>query len=639
MKAEVPLREKLSLYWLARHKPYVLVIASGLMLGASFPPSPCFFLIFFAFVPLFFLMEAVPRRVPEDKVMLPFKKLVLPVWRLVWSPVLILLDWKGFKAELARSKSKGESAFKGLLHFLGYHREYISGNAQLFRYTYLAFLIWNLIGCYWLSVTAVGAENVSQFVTYLISGIFAVMINPALMAIPFQFFSRIRHQFSPVIAAALGGVLWIAFEYLHFRWELSWAWLTLGHALTEVPSLIQIVEFSGVLGLTVYIWGANVLVYFALKGVALKGYMLRAVGALAWILLPLLLNVWLMNPNREVFQSAGTRNVRIVQPNVDPFNTKFDGTTFTQQVKKFARQIEDTPLDTIDLVLLPETAVPRPLRNERIQTDILMKPLWEVTKYNDVALITGITEARRYRKGVDSIPSNAWMDRLVVEVEGEKTDTMEMWIDQCNSALIMSDSMTFDTYQKSKLVPMVERTPWLDELAILKHVGINLGSQYVNLGLPDTLKLLQMPDSTQVGVIICYESEFGDFVRHQTQLGAELFVIITNDGWWGNTSGHVQHAGFSSLRAVENRRAIARCANTGTSLFADVYGNLEQKTSYWEATNIDQTVNLYRSQTYYVRHGDYLGRFALVGSAIIILMALIFALIKRFRPDPNPEIE
>ena len=583
-------------------------------------------------------MEAVPKRVPEDKVMLPFKKVVLPLWRLVWSPVYIVMDWQGFRTEMRETKAKGGSLFRGLLRFLGYHREYISGNAQLFRYTYLTFLIWNLIGCYWLSLTAAGAENVSEFITYLVSGILAVVLNPGLMAIPFQIFSRFRHQFNPVLAAALGGFCYLAFEYLHFRWELSWAWLTLGHSLSQVPSLIQFIEFTGVLGLTVYIWGANVLIYAALRGLREKRYWVKGGVALLWILFPIMLNPFILNQDREVFQSVGQKNVRIVQPNIDPYNIKFDGTTFAQQIEGFARQAEDTSLDSIDLVLLPETAVPRPIFNDKILHDPLISPLWEVTKYNDVSLITGITEVKSFRKGIDSLPVSARMNRLVIYQDGEEKDTTEMWIDEYNAALILSDSMTYDTYQKSKLVPMVERTPFLDKVKFLQNFGVDLGGGYISLGLPDTLKVLHMPDSTKVGVMICYESEYGDFVRKQSQLGAEMFVIITNDGWWGNSSGYIQHAYFTTLRAIENRRAIARCANTGTSLFADNRGRLKQKTDWWENTNIDQTVNLYRSQTYYVRHGDYLGKIAMIGSLLIMITAMILNLVRKNSPAKENDI-
>lgn len=638
MKAEVPLREKLSLYWLARHKPYLLVIASGVMLGIAFPPFPFFFLIFVAFVPLFFLMEAIPPKVPEDKVVLPFKKVLLPAWRFLVTPFRILAEWKQWKKELEQSRAEGQGRIHAFRKFLGYNREFISGNAQLFRYTYITFFIWNLIGCYWLSFTVQGAGNAYEIFIYLIAGLLAVVLNPFLMALPFQFFSRIRHQFTPVLAAALAGIFWLGFEYLHFRWELSWAWLTLGHSLAKVPALIQFIEFTGVAGLTVYIWGANVWIYFALRGLREKRFWFPSLAAVIWILLPLMLNPILLNPKRAVFQPVGELNVRVVQPNIDPYTTKFDGTTFSEQVKGFVRQMESEPLDSIDLVILPETAIPRPVYHNRILNDLLIQPLWDITRYYDLSLLTGIMEIREYQPQEEEVPVNAWMERIrISENEEGVKDTVEIWVDQCNAALLLHDSLTFSTYQKSKLIPMVERTPWLKELSFLRYLGIDMGGGFVNLGIPDSLSLLSLPDSTQLGMMICYESEYGDFVRKQTRAGANLLVIITNDGWWGHSSGPVQHASFATLRAIENRRAVARSANTGISLFVDPSGQITQSTESWEPALIDQTLPLYNTQTFYVRNEDFLGPIALGSAILIILIALVLRTINRHsKPEPEP---
>ena len=84
-----------------------------------------------------------------------------------------------------------------------------------------------------------------------------------------------------------------------------------------------------------------------------------------------------------------------------------------------------------------------------------------------------------------------------------------------------------------------------------------------------------------VAPIICYESIYGEFVAKQANQGADFLCILTNDGWWGDSPGHAQHFSFAKLRAIENRKWVARSANTGISGFIDEKGNVIQKTSYW----------------------------------------------------------
>ena len=99
-------------------------------------------------------------------------------------------------------------------------------------------------------------------------------------------------------------------------------------------------------------------------------------------------------------------------------------------------------------------------------------------------------------------------------------------------------------------------------------------------------------------------------------------TIITNDAWWGNTPGYRQHLSYASLRAIETRRAIARCANTGISAFISPSGEILQPTPWWEPATIIKSIPLRDGQTFYVRHGDITGR---VSTFLFILLLLALA--------------
>lgn len=177
---------------------------------------------------------------------------------------------------------------------------------------------------------------------------------------------------------------------------------------------------------------------------------------------------------------------------------------------------------------------------------------------------------------------------------------------------------------------MVESIPFRNILAELDGIGLDLFSGMNTYAPQEEVVVLNTLNEIPIGVMICYDSEFGGLVRESSAKGAKLLTIVTNDGWWGNTSGYIQHAYFTSLRAIENRRAIARSANTGRSLFSDVYGNLYQETEFWEDAVIDKELKLYSAETFYVKHGDYLGRIALWLTLIISVLGIAWYYLSKF---------
>jgi apolipoprotein N-acyltransferase len=584
-------KEKWSLYWLAKNRPWWLVILSGLLLAASFPPSPLGPLAFIGFVPLFILMESLPEQVMEDRLFFPFKAF----WVILFRVLTLQFLWR-----------KQIKTFR-------YERKMISGNAQAFRYTYFAFFIWNLLCCYWLCLTVLNANDFQDALERMVAGLLAITLNPLLMSIPWQFYTRVRHVFTPIVSAACLIAFWISFEYFHLHWELTWSWLTLGHALTNTPALLQYVEITGVLGASVYILIANLLVYAWLRNRQLeKGKSARlAGGAVAWILLPLLLNVFLLNPNRAILQSTGTVNVRVIQPNIDPEH-KFKNQSLQEQMENFLRITVQPGADSIDLVVLPETAMPFAMSEEEVLHAKMMRPFWMVIDTFDFSYLTGVIEERIFIEP-EEIPASA----SVYNAE------RGIWRDNYNAAMIMKPGRKVTFYEKSKLVPLVERMPFLDTFTWLKNMGIDMGTGMGGYGIPDSIVVLQMHNGVKIGMMICYESEFGDFVRLQTLKGAQILTIITNDGWWDQSSGYIQHAQLGVLRAIENRRDIARSANTGRSCFIDAKGHMRQATDWWVPARIDGKLNLHEGLTFYVRHGDYLGWLACFASAGICVWAFI----------------
>ena len=136
------------------------------------------------------------------------------------------------------------------------------------------------------------------------------------------------------------------------------------------------------------------------------------------------------------------------------------------------------------------------------------------------------------------------------------------------------------------------------------------------------------PERIPLGCAICYESVYGEYCTEYVKAGAELMTIITNDAWWGDTPGYRQHLNFARLRAIELRRDIARCGNTGISCLIDQRGEILEETGWWTPATLSGEVNLNSAQTAFVRHGDIVGR---VCTLLFLLLAAIL-LVRLFVP-------
>jgi apolipoprotein N-acyltransferase len=112
---------------------------------------------------------------------------------------------------------------------------------------------------------------------------------------------------------------------------------------------------------------------------------------------------------------------------------------------------------------------------------------------------------------------------------------------------------------------------------------------------------------------------YGEHCAAYVREGAQLLTVITNDAWWGDTPGYRQHLNYSRLRAIETRRDIARCANTGISAFIDQKGRIHERSAWWEPAILRGSVNLSTRKTFFVRAGDIVGRLS------VFLFVLLFA--------------
>jgi apolipoprotein N-acyltransferase len=177
-------------------------------------------------------------------------------------------------------------------------------------------------------------------------------------------------------------------------------------------------------------------------------------------------------------------------------------------------------------------------------------------------------------------------------------------------------------------VPGVELMPFPYLLKPLESLALNLGGTMGSLGKQEERTVFFSHDKkVAIAPVICYESVYSDYVAQYVRNGANLIFILTNDGWWENTPGHKQHLAYAKLRAIETRREIARCANTGISCFITPYGEIEQATLYWEDAIITKNITPNNTQTLFVKFGDVIS----YASSLLAILLLIWSQLLRFK--------
>jgi apolipoprotein N-acyltransferase len=505
-----------------------------------------------------------------------------------------------------------------------YQRRTISGNAQLFRYTYATFFLWNLAGSYWLPLAAVRAPALDDTLILLAAGILSLLVNPALMSVPGQVYARTRHVLHPVVAAGSFIVFWLAFEYLQFNWELSWSWLTLGHALVETPAWIQYAEFTGVLGISLHILLANLLLYQLYRYFHhhRKFNLFRAPMAGIWIALPLLLNVFLLDDSRDVFRTEQSIAVRLVQPNLDPHE---DILTAEQKMDVMVRLMLSDSVGDTELMVLPEKAIPRPLNRNRAGRDRLLDALWAVVDSEQVDVLSGLESMAVYPTR-DSAPVGATPGFEMI-----KNERKAVWLATWNSAILLRPDRVTAIYDKGRLAPLVERIPYLEWFGIINQIFPAWWSPMGNYARQDSLVLPVTSGGVPLSVLLSYESAFGDYARRQVQAGGRAMIILTSNRWWSGSADNGQHAWLAILHAIENRRTVLRAGNLGGSLLVDARGNVTALLPAGEAGITDVRLELHSPLTFYASYGDLIGRISVWLSVLVALISIVLNYLPRTR--------
>ncbi|MBO7644576.1 MAG: apolipoprotein N-acyltransferase [Bacteroidales bacterium] len=470
---------------------------------------------------------------------------------------------------------------------------------------YSSFVLWNALTTFWVCNATVGG------------GIFAVLANSLQMSLVWGLFRLSKKRLGGVVPYVLLVATWIAWE----RWyltsaQISWPWLVFGNAFATSVRSIQWYSITGTLGGSLWVWCSNLAVFGALVALAqgrvqkwTKAARTAVLCAIVLLFagLPICSSI-MYNSYRE--KSEKEVSVLIGQPNLDPYH-KFQSMKQAEQNDLLLGLLE-TPLaeQSAQLLVAPET-----FTSDVILNDIPSSATW-----------------KRFRGFLEEHPGSDFLfgavtNQLYTQRSAPSLNSFpwgEGWREPHNSAIMLSSDGRTEVFHKSKLVVGTELTPypkifvpldnWLSsKMGVTSLMARDSGQKEISL--------LHMGDGTPLGCAVCYESVYGEYCTGYASRGAGFLAVITNDAWWGNTPGYRQHLSYSCLRAIELRRDIARCGNTGISCFINQRGDIVSRTPWWEEATLRGTVNVNTRQSFFTRHGDIVGR--VCSLAFLLLLALL----------------
>lgn len=501
---------------------------------------------------------------------------------------------------------------------------------QIFIRGYLTLLVFDLVATSWISLSGF-RENADRFL--ILGGFFTLVLHAVYLTFPLfaYFFLKKNLSFKklPNLHLIYFPLVWVAYEYISCRSEISFPWLLAGNSFTTNLDKIQFIEFTGVYGISLWIFIISTLIYYVFKILKSDFSKIRSGKIIFTMILIVILYIvpdffTKIYFNKNNYDSKEKIIAIVIQPNINPWH----------KWEELPTKLVDDYLDIIkdavnkyrkpDIIVMPETAF----------TFSILYPFYE-DKYNK---IKGLCDSLKIPILTGTSDVIVYTDSTQKRPDSKKFKSNGLYYDDFNSAILIEpgkDKSSTQKYAKIKLVIGSERMPYQEKLPFLKNLiswGVGLSSY--STGKDTTIFILN--NKYKFNVAICYESIYPEFFSKFIDKGAEFSVIITNDGWWGKLFGTYQHNQYAILRAIENRRWIVRCANTGISDIIDPYGEMLDKTSINEKSIFIDEIGVRDQKTFYTKHGDVVwSRFMY----LVIALILIGFIVKIFRRIKSPDIK
>jgi len=384
---------------------------------------------------------------------------------------------------------------------------------------------------------------------------------------------------------------WVTLEMFRtYLPEISFPWNLLGYPAAANGALVQLTTITGIYGLSFLVAAFNALLawYDADTTRPPRQRLAILLSAAVAVLL-----VMLIGPH-FVPQPVANHTARAVQLNF-PEADEYPSDWFASHEKDLD-EIQRFSLapsgNHPDLLVWPEAPAPFSFQDRRFS--VLASNL--AIRFHD-PFIVGVVE---------------WKQETVSAGGASHTSMIPY-----NSALMFSaQGDRVFSYDKMHLVPFGEYEPF----PLIHRVVSNVSSEVGGFRKGKTYSVAHLPNSYTLGVFICYEAIYAGEIRRFAANGAELFVNISNDGWFGHSAAAEQHLRMARVRAVENRRWIVRTTNNGITASIDPYGRIFRPLPRDVRAAADLPYDFRTDKTIYTRFGDWFAWLCVLVSAILLVV-------------------
>jgi apolipoprotein N-acyltransferase len=449
--------------------------------------------------------------------------------------------------------------------------------------TYLFGITASLTQFYWIANVIV-----DDLWPVIFGGLILLTLAFAVIYLLYGILFRVIQKHFGTFHILLFPAIWVILEYIRTLTEISFPWNFTGYALTPILPLAQLASVTGVWGLSYIIVFGNCIILELLISMYKDSLLKIKLYQLSLFCLVLIvIAVWGSLRLGKYSDFKEKTRISLIQSNIDQGNwngrVSLDTSmTITEQLVFEAR--EQKP----DLIIFPESGVYCYLERQ-----------W------------------REKMQVFQWARNTGVPMIIGTLHFERGSDNPFYKYRVYNAVFFLDRETqeFERYFKIRLLPFSEALPFEGIFPIISR--LNLGESDFKRGTEEVIFSIDHLD-LKPAPFLCYEIIFPDFVRNRVTAGANLLANLTNDGWFGHSTGPYHHAEMSRMRSIENGVSLARCANSGISILVDPVGRILGKTGLYERAVLTADVPRQVIKTFYGRFGNWVIKTAFL---IIIIFA------------------
>ena len=472
---------------------------------------------------------------------------------------------------------------------------------KAFLLAYLCGILWYAGNCYWIYDTMLLHGGLPPVVSFLLLVGYSLVLGLYFGLFGLGVALIRRNTGSTRLALVFAPFLWAALELAASR-VTSVPWDQLGYSQVDNGLVNQLAPWTGVYGISFLLVAANALFasgsFVTLQPVVpgQPRWRLKALlGGRVWAAFGLGLIVLLESGIGLAPPSpAATATAVLVQPNLDvSADNSWAGPEWDRHIAEFTRLANASATDKTYIAGIPESGAPLgeiTLPPYPIHPDLIAWP-------ESPAPFT--EPDPRFQQMLVTLARKTESPLIVGNLGADYSPEERSWRDYNSALVVGQDGSRVGRYDKIHLVPFGEFIPFKQVIFFARK----LTGRVSEFTRGDQRKVFRL-NGHRYGVFICYEAVFADEVREFSQLGAEVLVNISDDGWYGDTSAPWQHLNMVRMRAIENRRWILRDTNNGVTAVIDPYGRVRQSIPRHQVDALPAGYGFRSDVTYYTAHGD-----------------------------------